>query len=185
MPDGERALADANGGLDVESAVAVSKALDGIDVLIEEPCSTFEENLEVARRVDHGVVLDQCMSSLQLYARAVGEGVFAGVGIKPTNLGGLTPARAARDLCLAAGLPMKIDDSWAADVGSLAALHLAAGVPAELLIATVDMRGYFDGAMFSGGPREGEGEICLNDAAGLGITPLPNSFGEPVFAAGA
>jgi len=180
MREGERALADANGGLDPEGAMVISKALDDIDVLLEEPCRTFEENLEVARRSGHGVVLDQCLSSPMMYVRALGAGVFAGAGIKPSNLGGLTPARTVRDLCIAAGLPMKIDDSWAADVGTLGSMHVAAGVPADLLIATVDMRGYFDGAMFSGGPRDGGGELDLGDAPGLGLTPLPNSFGAPV-----
>jgi len=184
LRQGERVLADANGGLDAAGARAMSEALDGIDVLFEEPCRTFEENLDVARRIRHGVMLDQCLSSPMMYVRAIGEGAFAGVGIKPTNLGGLSPARTARDLCVAAGLAMKIDDSWAADVGTLGSIHVAAGVPEPLLIGTVDMRGYFDRTMFSGDHDVDAGAIILSDAPGLGLEPMAGSFGNPIFVVG-
>ncbi len=178
---GEEALADANGGLDVAGAVAVAKAAGDAGMMVEEPCTTFEENLEVARTVDCRVVLDQCMNAPPMYVRAIAEGAFGGVGVKPTNLGGLTVARTVRDLCVAAGLPMKIDDMWAADTGSLGVLHLAAGVPRDLLLASVDMRTYFDGKMFTGGPDAANGAVVLDDAPGLGLSPLPGTFGDPLF----
>ena len=184
LRQGEQAVADANGGLDAEGALAVSRALDGVDILLEEPCFTFEENMAVARQIDHGVMLDQCMSSPSLYARTINEGVIAGVGIKPTNLGGLSPARTARDLCVSAGLPMKIDDSWAADAGSLGALHVAAGAPPDLLFGAVDMRDYLDGTMFAGGPSFEGGAYQIGDDPGLGITPSPGKFGDAVFSFG-
>ena len=177
----EEALADANGGLDVGGALAVAKAAKKGGIMIEEPCATYEENLEVARASACPVVLDQCMNTPAMYVRAIAAQTFAGVGVKPTNLGGLSVARTVRDLCIAADLPMKIDDMWAGDAGSLGVLHLAAGVPRDLLLSSVDMRAYFDGAMFSGGPVAADGMIALADAPGLGLSPLRERFGEPLF----
>ena len=179
---GESALVDANGAMTVAEALELAAATEGLDVLFEEPCRSYAENLEFARAAGRPVVLDQCMTSLPLYARAVAAGAFAGVCVKPTVLGGIAAARTARDLCIAAELPLKMDDSWAADAGSMAALHLAAGVPAELLQSTVDMRGYFEGAMFAGGAVTRDGATEVGDEPGLGLTPLPDRFGRPLFA---
>lgn len=178
---GEDVLADANGGLDVAGAISVGEAAGRVGFTLEEPCTTFEENHEVARAGACPIVLDQCMNTPAMYVRAIAAGTFAGVGVKPTNLGGLSVARTVRDLCVSAGLPMKIDDMWAADTGSLGVLHLAAGVPKSLLLASVDMRSYFEGAMFTGGPAATGGSLSLDDAPGLGLAPLPERFGEPIF----
>lgn len=182
LRSGETILADANGAYGLDDARRLVAALPQGAIMIEEPCADFEANLELARAFRRLFVLDQCLVSLTHYARAVSEGVFHGVVIKPTLLGGLDRARAARDLCVSAGLAMRIDDSWTADAGSVACLHLAAGVPADLLLSTLDMRDYFDGRMFSGGPVTRDGAIMVPDAPGLGLTPLHEAMGAPVFA---
>ncbi len=181
LRQGETVLADANGGYGLADAERLLEALPRGDILIEEPCAGFEDNLVLARNSGRPLVLDQCLLSLAHYARVVAEGGVHGVVIKPTLLGGLQPARAARDLCSAAGLAMRIDDSWAADVGSVAALHLAAGAPEHLLLSTLDMRDYFDGAMFAGGPVTRDGRVTVPDDPGLGLTVLPQALGEPLF----
>ncbi|MEM7123672.1 MAG: mandelate racemase/muconate lactonizing enzyme family protein [Pseudomonadota bacterium] len=178
---GDEALVDANGGYDVDGGRTVAEAAKAAGVMFEEPCTTFEENLEVARATGCPVVLDQCMNALPMYVRAIAAETFAGVGVKPTNLGGLSVARSVRDLCIASGLPMKVDDMWAADTGSLGVLHLAAGVPQNLLLASVDMRPYFDGAMFTGGPAAANGMLVLDDTPGLGLSPIGEQLGEPLF----
>lgn len=179
---GETVLADANGAYVVAGAMGLMAATRGCDVAFEEPCRTLAQNLELARACDRPVVLDQCLDAPQHYAEAIAAGVAAGVGIKPTILGGLGAARTVRDLCIAAGIAMKVDDSWAADVGSVAALHLAAGVPEPLLLSTLDMRDYFDGRMFAGGPTTRDGRIAVPDDPGLGLVALPDRFGPALFA---
>lgn len=178
---GETVLADANGAYDVTGAARLMAATDGCDANFEEPCRTLAQNLELASCCGRPVVLDQCLDGPQRYAEAIAAGVAAGVGVKPTILGGLGAARTVRDLCIAAGVPMKVDDSWAADVGSVAALHLAAGVPGPLLLSTLDMRDYFTGRMFAGGPFTEAGRITVPDDPGLGLAALPGRFGEALF----
>lgn len=111
----------------------------------EEPCKTYEENRTLVERAGIRLVLDQCLSSLNHYARACADGFAFGCGLKPTVQGGLSAARTARDLCTAAALPMKIDDSWGAAVTTSVISHLAAGMPEELMLATLDMCVYFEG----------------------------------------
>lgn len=178
---GESVLADANGAYGLEEAGRLIAALPEGEILVEEPCRGFEDNMALAQSCGRPLVLDQCLTSLTHYARVASQGGVRGVVIKPTLLGGLQPACAARDLCAAAGLAMRVDDSWTADVGSVAALHLAAGTPADLLISTLDMRDYFEGRMFSGGPRTEAGAITVPDAPGLGLQVLPESLGTPAF----
>lgn len=180
---GETVLADANGAYDVAGAMGLMAATRGCDVAFEEPCRTLAQNLQLARLCDRPVVFDQCLDAPQRYAEAIASGVAAGVGIKPTILGGLGAARAVRDQCIAAGVAMKVDDSWAADVGSVATLHLAAGVPGPLLLSTLDMRDYFEGRMFAGGPTTRDGRIAVPDDPGLGLVALPDRFGAPLFTA--
>lgn len=179
---GEKMLADANGAYGFEEARRLIADLPEGEIMVEEPCSVFDDNLALARTCGRPLVLDQCMTSLTHYARVASEGGVGGVVIKPTLLGGLREACVARDLCAAAGIAMRVDDSWTGDVGSVTALHLAAGVPADLLISTLDMRDYFDGRMFSGGPITTDGAIIVPDTPGLGLKALPEALGTPVFA---
>ena len=52
----------------------------------------------------------------------------------------------------------------------------------DLLLSTLDMRDYFDGRMFSGGPVTRDGAIMVPDAPGLGLTLLHEAMGAPVCA---
>ncbi len=178
---GESVLADANGAYDLAEAQRLVADLPEGELLIEEPCAGFEDNLALARNCGRPLILDQCLATLTHYARVAGQGGVHGVVIKPTLLGGLQAACVARDLCASAGLAMRVDDSWTADVGSVAALHLAAGTPEHLLLSTLDMRDYFDGRMFAGGPVTHDGKITVPNDPGLGLTVLPEALGTPVF----
>ncbi len=51
------------------------------------------------------------------------------VNIKISKLGGLTQARQARDLCVALGIAMTLEDSWGGDIATAAIAHLAHSTP--------------------------------------------------------
>ncbi len=133
-------LADFNGALNVETAMAVFSEFDDPRIVWEEPCNTVKENTEVARRSGRPVMFDQCLESLDLIAQVAADGVAHSVCLKPPFLGGLEPARAARDMCINAGMPMRIDGPWCGHIATSACLHLAVGVPIELLVAGCDLR---------------------------------------------
>ena len=133
-------LADFNGALDVESAVSVIGEFDDPRIVWEEPCNNIEDNTQVAHRSGRPVMFDQCLESLDHITKTVADGVAHSVCLKPAFLGGVEVARAARDICIAAGLPMRVDGPWCGHIATAVCLHLAVGVPPELLIAGCDLR---------------------------------------------
>lgn len=133
-------LMDFNGALTVDQANGViGQHADG-RIIWEEPCNTVPMNLAVAEKTGAPVMFDQCLKSLDLYAAVCTRSIDASVCIKPAApLGGLSVARAARDLAIDAGVAVRIDGPWSGPIGTAAALHLAVGVPPDLLIAGCDL----------------------------------------------
>ena len=56
------------------------------------------------------------------------------VNLKISKLGGLTKARLIRDLCVALGIRMTIEDTWGGDIVTATIAHLARSTPAEFLL---------------------------------------------------
>jgi L-alanine-DL-glutamate epimerase-like enolase superfamily enzyme len=161
-------LADANGGWSLDSARGVIEQFSDSRVFWEEPCRTYAENRRVAERCP-AVILDQCVTGPGVVTQACADGAVRGLGIKCTMQGGLQAGRRSRDLAIEHGLLLKVDDSWSADVATAASLHLAMAVPPELLIASVDMRPYFDRRISSEGPVCENYRFAPNALAGLGL----------------
>ncbi len=173
-------MADANGGWSPDQALAAMARIDDPRVLWEEPCRTYEVNRRVALESGRRVMLDQCLADLAAYARLASDGFAAGAGLKPSIQGGPSAARTARDLCVAAGIALKVDDSWAADVASTAALHLALGVPEPLLLAGIDMPAYLETRLAPLDPAASPVGFVPANRPGLGLDLDPAKLGEPV-----
>lgn len=134
----KKVLADFNGALAVDDAIRVLPLCTDPRLLWEEPCRTYDENLEATRQTGIGVMVDQCLVDLETNFRAVKD-KMAAIAIKPDLLGGLGPARTVRDMCRAARIPMRIDGRWSGQIAGVGQLHLALGAPADLLLATIDL----------------------------------------------
>lgn len=166
-------LADFNGALDVESALAVIAEFDDNRIVWEEPCNTIDENSEVAARCDKPVMFDQCLTDLAAIMRVVSGGLAHSIAIKPAFLGGLQVARSARDICLEAGIKVRIDGPWCGHIATAANLHLACGAPADKLIAGCDLRQPLILDEDWGGTRHLAGHyIAPSDDPGHGAKPL-------------
>lgn len=137
-------LADYNGVLKPEEVIAAFKNIEDPRFMLEEPCPTVEENATVAAALDLPIMFDQCLTDIKNFERTVNEGVAAAVAIKPAFLGGLSVGRAARDLCIEAGMKVRIDGPWSGQVAACAALHLAVGAPRDLLICSANLIGPLD-----------------------------------------
>jgi L-alanine-DL-glutamate epimerase-like enolase superfamily enzyme len=132
-------LIDFNGALSPEAARAIISHYSDKRIIWEEPCYSYQENRTVVERTGARLLFDQCIKSLSDFARACEEGAMAGVCIKPMSLGGLAIARTARDLCADAGISVRIDGLWCGPVSTASILHLAVGMPPDLLIAGCDL----------------------------------------------
>jgi L-alanine-DL-glutamate epimerase-like enolase superfamily enzyme len=178
---GIRLAADANRGWTTRDAIRVSRACADIPLILEQPCDTLAELARLRPMVRHPVYLDESGVSLDAVVTAAGTGLVDGFGMKVTRLGGLMPMRTFRDLCAARNLPHTTDDAWGGDVIAAACAHVGATVRPDLhegtWIAAPYIEGHYDP---TGGVRVEGGHITVPDGPGLGVTPDPELFGDPV-----
>lgn len=168
-PD-QQLLADFNGALTPDDAIRFLPHVLDPRVMWEEPCSDYDENVQVAHAIQSPVMFDQCLTDLRTYARALRDGAAAALVIKSDSIGGLTVGRTVRDMCVAAGIKLRIDGWWAGQIAGAGALHLATGAPSNTLIATIDLTDPLDtDRTLISHPRKGRVAPVL----GSGIGPIP------------
>jgi L-alanine-DL-glutamate epimerase-like enolase superfamily enzyme len=167
----DRLVADANTGWTQHEALRVARAVRDVDVYIEQPCLTYEECLAVRRHVDHPFVLDETIVGLESLLRARADLAMDVVNLKISKLGGLTKTRQARDLCVAMGIAMTIEDSWGGDITTAAIAHLAHSTPEELRFTSTDFNSYVTVSTAAGAPQRVRGFMAASAAPGLGISP--------------
>jgi L-alanine-DL-glutamate epimerase-like enolase superfamily enzyme len=102
------------------------------------------------------------------------------VNIKLSKVGGLTTARAMRDLCVAMGIAMTIEDSGGGDIVTAAIAHLAHSTPEAYRFSVSDCNSYVTVTLADGAPRRIDGRMSAPTAPGLGITPRTAVLGNPV-----
>jgi len=179
LSDGDVLIADANTGWLPHQAARVVRAVRDLDVYVEQPCLTYEENLSVRRRTDLPFVLDETIDGLSVLLRAAGDGAMDAVNLKISKLGGLTRTRQARDLCVSLGIALTIEDTWGGDVATAAIAHLAHSTPTELLFTSTDFNSYGTVRTADGAPERKNGRLAASSAPGLGVTPRPEFLKTP------
>jgi L-alanine-DL-glutamate epimerase-like enolase superfamily enzyme len=172
-------VADANTGWLLHQAVRVARGVRDLDVYLEQPCATYEECLSVRRRTTLPFVLDEVIDGLSPLLRGRQDDAMDVVNLKISKLGGLTRTRQARDLCIALGIVMTIEDSWGGDIATAAIAHLAHSTPTELLFSSTDFNSYVTVSTAEGAPRRKEGRLASSTAPGLGVRPFEDVLGVP------
>lgn len=180
LPPAHRLIADANTGWTQHSAMRVVRAVRDLDVYIEQPCRTYEECLAVRRHTDHPFVLDETIDSVEMLWRARSDLAMDVVNLKISKLGGLTRTRQIRDLCLAMGIAMTLEDSWGSDVATAAIAHLAHSTPEDLRFTCTDFNSYVTVSTAAGAPQRLNGHMQASSAPGLGIEPHRDVIGPMV-----
>ncbi len=180
MAPGEVLIADANTGWSQRQALRVAAAVRDLDVHIEQPCATYEECLVVRRHTDRPFILDEVIDGFQPLLRALHDQAMDAVNLKISKVGGLSRARAMRDLCAATGIAMTIEDSWGGDIATAAIAHLAQSTPAETLLSVTDFNSYVTVSTATGAPRREAGRFAASEAPGLGVALRREVVGEPV-----
>lgn len=175
-------IADANTGWTTHEALRVAAAVADLDLSIEQPCPTYEECLTVRRHTDRPIILDEVMDGVPAVLRGSADHAMDAVNLKISKVGGLSKARLVRDLCVALGLPMIIEDTWGGDIATAAIAHLAQATPEDFRIAATDFNSYVTRPIAEGAPRRQDGRMAAPTAPGLGIEPILAALGQPVFA---
>ena len=181
LDGGEVLVADANTGWNLHEAARVVNAVKNLDVYIEQPCRSYEECLAVRRRTALPFVLDEVITGTGVLLRAFADGAMDVVNLKISRLGGLTRAALLRDLCVERGVAMTLEDTWGGDVITAAIAHFAQSTPAEFSFTSTDFNGYTDVVTATGAPRRVNGTFRAGEAPGLGIEPVAEALGAPLF----
>ncbi|MFI7911489.1 mandelate racemase/muconate lactonizing enzyme family protein, partial [Acinetobacter baumannii] len=109
---GEFFIVDANGGLTPEMALRIFRLLPkGLDFVLEAPCKTWRETKSLRQRCDVPFSLDELIQQDEDLIHAITEDLIDGVGLKISKAGGLTHSRRHRDIGLAAGLSLSVQET--------------------------------------------------------------------------
>jgi len=127
-PDG-RVRVDANGGWDVDGAVAAIRALDrvagGLEY-VEQPCVSVDELAAVRRRVDVPVAADESIRRADDPLRVARAQAADVAVLKVAPLGGVRASLRVAELI---GLPCVVSSAVESSVGLAAGLALAGALP--------------------------------------------------------
>lgn len=178
---GEYFIADANGGMTVETAVRMLRLLpSGLDFVLEAPCATGRECLSLRRRTNVPIIVDELATSDSSIAQIVADDAAEGFGIKINKNGGLTKSRRHRDLGSAAGFTTAIWDAAGSDIAFAAILHLGQSFHPRNLRGVWDIREMSTLRTAEGPFDVAEGWASAPDRPGLGISPLMDVMGRSV-----
>jgi cis-L-3-hydroxyproline dehydratase len=169
LGEADLVIADANGYWPQADAVRFVRALDGFDLLVEQPCASVEECALVRRVSRLPIALDESLTGARAVAHAHARGALDAVRLKLSHVGGITPARRARDVAVALGLPLTVEDAGGGDVVTAAALHVSCSVEPRFLLG-----GYLPSEMVAeriarGTPAAEDGVARLPAGPGLGL----------------
>jgi len=178
---GEFFIVDANGGLTPELALRVLRLLpEGLDFVLEAPCKTWRETKSLRRRCEVPIFLDEMVQQDEDLVLAVSEDLADGFGLKISKAGGLTRGRRHRDIGVAAGLTMSVQETVGSTIAFAAIAHLGATVPERHLRCILDTRDMvaittadFDAPIIDGG-------VLVPNSPGLGIRVHQNVLGQPL-----
>jgi len=158
----------------------VVNAVADLDVYIEQPCMTYDECVSIRRRTALPFVLDEVIDGSDTLVRAIAEDAMDVINLKISKVGGLTRAKLMRDLCVNAGIPMTIEDTWGGDITTAAIAHLARSTPQDFCFSATDFNSYGTVTIAQGAPQRVNGRMTASDSPGLGIEPDFDVLGEAV-----
>lgn len=184
LSPGEVLDADANTGWTTHEAARVVAAVAALDVSIEQPCPSYRECLSIRRRTALPFVLDEVIADAETLLRAIADDAMDAVNLKISKVGGLTRARLLRDICVEAGIPMIVEDTWGGDIVTATIAHLAQSTPAAFCFAATDFNSYGTRTIAQGAPRRQDGRMTAPGGPGLGVTPLIADLGVPALTIG-
>lgn len=174
-------LIDANGGFSPETALRTLRMLpSGLDVVFEAPCATRRECLSVRRRTDVPIIMDELATDPSSIVELIAEDAAEGIGLKISKSGGLTKSRRQRDICVAAGYSLSIQETTGSDIAFAAIVHLAQTVPEGLLRCILECRDMVTVQTADGNFDVKDGHVQAPIEPGLGITPRVEVLGDPV-----
>lgn len=178
-------IAPANGGYTVEAALRMLRLLPRqLDFVLEAACATWRENVSLRRRTDVPLIFDEPATTDASIIQLIADDAADGISLKISKNGGLTKGRRHRDMCLAAGYTISVQDTVGSDISFAAIVHLAQTIPERNLRCVLDI-GDMVKLKTADGAYEGafdivDGQVTAPLAPGLGVKPRMDILGDPV-----
>jgi L-alanine-DL-glutamate epimerase-like enolase superfamily enzyme len=176
-------FADANSGWNTHQARRFLRATRSLDYYLEQPCNSYEENLALRADCDRPLILDESIDSLTMLTRACADRLADGITIKLARVGGITKARLIRDTAVQMGLAVTVEDTGGAEIDTAAMAHMSLSTPESARLHTVDFHNWVTVSNATGLPPCRDGKMAAPVAPGLGVTPLEEAFGRPIYVA--
>ena len=171
LPADALVYGDWNSGATMLDATRVARTVQGLDIMLEQPCETIEQCAQVRRASGLAMKLDESAHDFASLMQGAQLGCMDAVAVKTSKFGGLSRARRARDLCCELGVKMCIEDTWGSDIATAAALHLAAATDAKFILNVCDLSHYVAPRLDPNAPSREHGYITPSDTPGLGVEP--------------
>jgi len=172
-------FADANGGFSTGDALRFLAATETLDYALEQPCATYEACRQLRPACRRPLVLDESIESLSDLLRAHRDGVADGVTVKLSRVGGLTRAVLIRDVAVALGVAVTMEDGGGASIDTASILHASLGTPEGLRMHTCDFHTWVTVENADGLPAPRDGRLAPPDGPGLGVAVREAELGEP------
>ncbi len=177
----ERVWFDPNRAWLVDDAVRVISAVRDLAPMIENPCESYQECRNVARRTGVPFMLDEVIDGPRRFLEAVRDEVMDVASLKMSAVGGLEQTRVIMCLGTELGVPMRIEDYYGTGILLAAVTHLAHTLPRRLAFGLYD---YVSTELpLVRNPLKVErGEIRIPDTPGpgLGVEIDEDLLGRPV-----
>lgn len=179
--EGETIVVDPNKWWNPSHGLQVLNQVTDINFFIEQPCETYEECLEISRKTNKPMFLDESMITIQDLLRAIKDNAMQGIVCKISRVGGLSKAMLMRDICMASGKIMRMEDNGGADISTAINAHMAITVPSRHLMATYIATSFDDKRYCNEEFPVADGcVIPSSERPGLGITPDQELIGDPI-----
>ncbi|NND90356.1 MAG: mandelate racemase [Granulosicoccus sp.] len=162
---------DWNCGATQLDASRTARAVQHLDVMLEQPCATLAECAAVKSSTGLPMKIDVLAHDTASLLEAHSLGVMDAVALKLSKFGGISATRRARDLCMYLGARMCIEDTWGSDITTAALLHLGVTTAPNRLLNVCDLSGYVNPRLDAKGPVRYNGRISPPETVGLGIEP--------------
>ena len=163
---------DANGAWGVEQAIHTIQALERYDIeLVEQPvaCGDVAALRRVREAVSTPIAADEEVDSIAAAERVLGAGAAQVLVIKPMVVGGLRPARRIIERAQVQGVSCIVTTTLDAGIGTAAALHLAATLPASGLACGLATGALLATDLLTTPLTARDGRMQRPNAAGLGV----------------
>lgn len=174
-------VADSNGGWNLQQALVAMREMQGLDIIIEQPCRDLADCALVQKMSSLPLSLDECVTGVNELYRAKFEAGAVALNIKIGRLGGISGAVRIRDLATELGFIFTIEDVWGGDVTTAAVAQVAGSARPDSLMHASFFNDWTNEHVATNAPRSKNGHGHVPAAAGLGIEVDVAALGAPIF----